>query len=181
MKKHAPTILAVMTAIGLAIAGPIHTWQVGEVITSTDLNAAFSHIHNTMVGGHGPRLVNSDINSGAAISHSKLAAPSLLPKVWISVDCATTPGTCTELSGTGASVTYGGATGFSSIAFDVARTNNVFGSIVSAETTEGYACVTTGHTSSSATVKCTRSNPDAGVTDALVNANYTYMLLDDNN
>lgn len=181
MKRHIPTILAVMVFTGLALAGPIHTWGVGEVITSTDLNANFSHIHNTMVGGHGPRLVNSDISSGAAISHSKMATPSLLPKTWIQVDCSTTPGTCTEIVGTGMSAAYGGVTGRATLTFDVGRSNSVYGATVSAYDTAGHNCNMTSHNATTIDVDCTRSNPDAGVTDAAVNSKFTLVVMDDNN
>lgn len=47
--------------IVLVTSGAIKTWQSGETIATSDLNANFSHIHNKMVGGHGARLVNADV------------------------------------------------------------------------------------------------------------------------
>jgi hypothetical protein len=94
MKKR----LAVAAILGVALvafAGPIKTWSAGEVITASDLNANFQHIHNLMVGGHGARLVNSDVSASAAISHSKLATPALLPKAMGGIYVPCDGGTCT--------------------------------------------------------------------------------------
>lgn len=79
MKRYIPLWLFIAS---VAIAGGIKTWADGDVLTSSDLNAAFQHIHNNMVGGHGARLVNADVNATAAIAHSKLAVPALIPKAW---------------------------------------------------------------------------------------------------
>lgn len=182
MKRHAPTILAVMVAASLTLAGPIHTWVTGEVITSSDLNANFSHIHNTMVGGHGPRLMNSDVSSGAAISHSKLATPALLPKAWIQADCTTTPSSCSALSGSLVDSVTWNSTGRSTVNLTAARPNSIYGTVVSAAGSSVAAqCLTYGQSTTTVTVNCTRSNPDGGLTDAQVDSNYSLILMDDNN
>lgn len=80
MKRYLPHLAAVALVAGIALAGPIKTWATGELITAGDVNANFNHIHNLMVGGHGARLINADVNASAAIAHSKLATPVLLPK-----------------------------------------------------------------------------------------------------
>lgn len=67
---------------GKAQASAIKTWTVNEVLKATDLNNNFNHLHNTMVGGHGARLVDADVSTLAAISHTKLATPALVPKAW---------------------------------------------------------------------------------------------------
>jgi hypothetical protein len=64
----------------VAHGGAIKSWSTGEILKATDLNANFNDIHNAMVGGHGARLVDADVSSGAAISHSKLATPALVAK-----------------------------------------------------------------------------------------------------
>jgi hypothetical protein len=84
MKLRTGIIAGILVA-GFAAAGTIHVWGTGEYITASDLNAVLAHIHNNMVGGHGARLVNSDISSAAAITHTKLATPALLPKLWAQV------------------------------------------------------------------------------------------------
>lgn len=183
MKKHAPTLLAILVATTMALAGPIHTWSVGEVITSVDLNAALSHIHGTMVGGHGPRLVNSDVSGSAAIAHTKLAGPSLIPKVWANVDCETTPGSCPILAGSGvSSVTYSG-TGDYSVNLTTARTNAVYGVLISSNSiVVGYTlCSSNTQGVSAITIRCAKGNPDAGATDLPSNSIFTIAILDDNN
>lgn len=65
-----------------ALAGAIHTWASGDTLTSADLNANFQHIHNLMVGGHGARLVDADVNASANITTTKLAAAPFIPKAY---------------------------------------------------------------------------------------------------
>lgn len=67
---------------GTAVASTIKVWSTGETLKASDLNSNFAHIHNAMVGGHGARLVNGDVSATAAIAHSKLATPALVPKAW---------------------------------------------------------------------------------------------------
>lgn len=81
MKKILAGLLLLMT--GVSFAGTIHTFSNGEVLTADNLNQAFQHIHNTMVGGHGARLVDADVSSSAAIAASKVAGLSgNVPKMW---------------------------------------------------------------------------------------------------
>lgn len=79
----------------VALAGPIKVWVAGETITASDINANFAHIHNLMVGSHGARLVNADVSASAAIAHSKLATPALLPKAIGARVLPCDGGTCT--------------------------------------------------------------------------------------
>lgn len=71
----------------LILTGAIKTWQSGENINVADLNSNFQHIHSLMVGGHGGRLVDADVNSSANISSSKLAAYRQIPVAWGFVTC----------------------------------------------------------------------------------------------
>ena len=94
---------------GVVTAGTIKTWSNGEVLTASQLNANFQHIHNLMVGGHGARLVDADVSASAAISTSKLAAYRLMPRTWVGVTyangaCGTAAGACTETSPAGTTV-----------------------------------------------------------------------------
>ncbi len=96
MKKNiAGFILAAVLIAGLANAAAIKVWVSGELLRYTDLNANFAHIHNLMVGGHGARLVNADVSTTAAIAHSKLAVPALVPKAFAAVFSTCAAGTCT--------------------------------------------------------------------------------------
>ena len=54
--------------------GPI-TFNSSDVLTAANLNQAINHIHNTF-----GNIVNSHIAAGAAIAHTKLANPILLPR-----------------------------------------------------------------------------------------------------
>lgn len=88
--KWLPWLAAVgIVAAGLfafsAYAGAIKTWNTNDTLRSTDLNANFDHIHNRMVGGHGARLIDSDVNASAAISHTKLKQPGLIPKAMAAI------------------------------------------------------------------------------------------------
>jgi len=87
--------LTLLFAAPWAIAAGLKTWSNSEVMLPTDINSNFSHIHNTMVGAHGARLVNADVSASALISHTKLATPGLLPKAWMSNGigpaCTTSP------------------------------------------------------------------------------------------
>lgn len=62
--------------------GAIKTWSQGDTLTASDLNANFQHIHGSMVGGHGARLINADVAASAAIASSKLAAYRLIPRAF---------------------------------------------------------------------------------------------------
>lgn len=81
MKRHLAMISAAMLiAAGLAWAGGIKTWSAGERVSAADLNANFSHIHNSLRGAGHTLITNADISSGAAIGASKIAFNDLLPR-----------------------------------------------------------------------------------------------------
>lgn len=56
------------------------TWQDGDQLNATDLNNALAHLHNTFTNG----IIDANISSSAAISHSKLATPPLVSKAYLS-------------------------------------------------------------------------------------------------
>lgn len=83
-----------------ASAQTLHTWSAGQDINSEDLNANFTAVKNGKVGS-GVKLVNADVSTSAAIAHSKMATPALLPKAWAYVGsavCGSTPCTIAESS-----------------------------------------------------------------------------------
>lgn len=173
MMKRKWGILAAVLIAGLAAASPIKTWIVGEVISYTDLNANFAHIHSLMVGGHGPRLVNADVSASAAISHSKLATPALVPKIWAQVaNCTANPCTVSATSGV-TSVGWTSA-GLMTVNF-AARANANYAAIVSASAVTGRSCVPTAQTTTTVTVTCT----DLAVPGA-ANSGFTILIMDDN-
>lgn len=132
MKRWAPVVVALLLVASIAAGSAIKSWTAGDVVTVTDLNGNFSHIHGLMVGGHGPRLVNNDIVSNAAITHSKMATPGLLPKSSFVIgnpntQAACTSGTCAQSAASGAAATcVWNATGSYTCTWSVARANALY-------------------------------------------------------
>lgn len=133
MKKF--VILGILLVGGGAIAGAIKQWADGDVLTASDLNGALQHIHNNMVGNHGARLVNADVSTTAAIAHSKLAAPALVPKAYGEVaytvpNCET--GTCTISSSYNVSSITNVDAGVYNVALSAGGTDTTYAVVVSA-------------------------------------------------
>lgn len=59
---------------GGSYVGPV-TFNSADILTAANLNQAIQHVHNTF-----GNIVNSHISASAAISHTKLANPALLPR-----------------------------------------------------------------------------------------------------
>jgi hypothetical protein len=99
VKTWAPVVLAVVLVSAVSFGTAIKTWVSGERITPADLNSNFSHIHdNGVIVGEGARLTNNEVSATAAISHSKLATPALVPKAWAVWETACNAGTAGEVS-----------------------------------------------------------------------------------
>lgn len=160
MKKYAAVAVAMFIGLvtgSMALAGAIRTWGSGETLTASDLNATFSHIHNTMVGGHGARLVNADVSASAAISMSKLATPELLPKAWayVASDCTVTP--CTIAQATGVSAITRLATGVYTVTWSTPRSDaiySVFITAVHATSGEATSCFAYSLSTTNTSFKC---------------------------
>lgn len=180
MKKYLPLLAAGIFAAALAFAGPIVTWSSGDTITANDLSANFTHIHATMVGGHGPRLVNSDINASAAISHSKLATPSLVPKVWgIVASCTTSP--CTIQGDQGISSVTRTDGGVYLVTYDSARANTTYGALVTSTGASAFkTCSITSYGTTTAGVGCIEHKTDGGG-PVWADDGFSFVLMDDNN
>ncbi len=167
---------------GIAIGGPIHTWVAGEYIDASRLNAALQHLHANLGHGHGPVLVNGDINGSAAIAHSKLATPGLLPKAWVALSaaCATSGAgaACTAVDSSGSAVvtSTGTTDGEYTVTFPTRGDAN-YGVLVSTlGTSLDRLCHAHALTATTATVKCSTLD---GTT--AVDAAFTFMLLDSSN
>lgn len=173
MKKLAAFV--VMFVAGLAISGPIHVWTSGEYINSVDLNANMAHLHNNMVGGHGPRLTNSDVSGSAAIAHSKLATPALLPKAWVSLTATCTAGTCVSVDSNTVTGVAFVSTGVYTVTFPT-RGNANYGALATAYGNLLINCGITAKAATTSTVTCV-----TGTTGAVVNGAFTFMLLDSSN
>lgn len=185
MKK---LIAAVVACLSLgAIASSIHTWSSGDVLDASDLNANFAHIHNLMVGGHGARLVNADVSSSAAIAHTKLATPQLLPIMWAAIGgsaadtntaCGGSPCTVTITKGlTLTSATRTGA-GHYVVNLTAARPNKIYAVVVSNTVSGGVNCMTDLYTTTKFDVYCYARA--AGV-DTLTDTAFMVTLYDDDN
>lgn len=171
--------LAAVVVGASVTAGPIKVWSVGEYLTSTDLNANFQHIHTTMVGGHGPRLMNSDVNSNARIAHSKLANPGVLPKLWaIVANCTSSPCTMQETSGI-TSVTRSG-TGRYDVQYPARLDDNIAPLVTSTGADAFKHCAVVNYDKDSCGVECIAISSDAGV-NAYADDGFSIVIFDEGN
>jgi hypothetical protein len=169
-------ILSAGLVCSVAYAGAIKTWVGTEPIISGDLNTALSHIHNVAEA----QITDAKISSSAAISHSKLAIPSLIPKAWVYIYSATpcagaSSATCTILASSGVTSVVGAATaGLYNVTLSSARANPEYGVIVTSHTS-GVVCTTVAPPTSTTVfqVQCI-SVSGASATDA----NFTALMLD---
>ena len=167
---------------GIVNAGSIKTWGT-ETLRASDLNSNFAHIHNTMVGGHGARLVDADVSAAAAIAHTKMATPALLPKVWAFVgptSCTSTP--CTVAATSGVSSITRTSAGLYVVNF-ATRSNAVYGTLVTPSTNDRF-CTAGTLTTTSVTIRCIAF--DSGVAwgaaaYALSDVAFTVFIMDNDN
>lgn len=176
MKNKFGLLLAVFVA-GVAAASSIKVWYAGETLTTTDLNANFAHIHSTMVGGHGPKLIDADVSSSAAISHTKLATPTLVLKQWGRVLVAGATCSITGLgvpTGSTASCAYGSAGVYT---LTIPSTGSISGAaliVTSNSTTSDVMCHGVLTSTTSATIYCVGGTIAA--TGAAADSNFSYMI-----
>ena len=178
MNKHA--LLVALAVPLLAVGGALATFYDGYPLRAADMNANFNHIHTTMVGGHGARLVNSDVAATAGIAHSKLATPQLVPKAW-----AVTAPTCSLLGDGGytacpvtagygvTSITHA-TTGEYLVTWTTPRPNVAYGVIVSIITGTGASCTDYSHSTTFALLRCYTSA--GALTDVY---GFTVLIMDD--
>lgn len=148
MKKAviASFLLSIIVAVPVALGSSIKTWSTGEAIRASDLNTVLAHLHANLGHGHGAIVANADISATAAIAHSKLAEPALVPKAWATVttacDGAAVAGTaCTIAASSGvASVTANAVAGQYRVNLQAARSDASFGVLVTSHTA-GTNCV----------------------------------------
>lgn len=172
--------LVVLFAATYANATSIYSWSNGEVLTATQLNANFAHIHNSMVGGHGARLVDSDVSTLAAISTNKLAARYFIPTVWAKVGagataCAADPCTVEDSSGT---VTVARAGNGSYTATFPAQSDAVFAVVVQANSPVSVLCRGIAATTTTASIVCTETVDDVTDTNAATDAAFSFLVFD---
>lgn len=159
MKKYLPHVLFIALIATYAWASSIKVWSSGEVLRSADLNSNFAHIHNTKVGD-GVLLVNSDVSGTAAISHSKLATPALIPKVWVKFGgggaAACTASPCTVLDSSGVSGVTRTAQGQYLVTISSARADTNYATLATMNGGGGTAitCVSGAVSTTTMTVIC---------------------------
>jgi hypothetical protein len=175
--KNKFSILVLTFVAAMAVAGPIKNWAAGEYITAADLNTTLNHLHSNLGHGHGSVITNADINGSAAISHSKMATPGLLPKIWAIVTCS--PSACATPDISPAlvisSVTYSAA-GLYVVNFS-ARANTSYAVFVnSTSATADVTCHGYASTTTQAIVKCVTAS-----TGAAVDSNFTFLVMDGDN
>ncbi len=173
MKKL--VLLGTLLLGAVVSAGPIHSWVTGEYITASDLNAALTHLHNSVGHGHGPVLINSDISTSAAIAHSKLATPPLIPKAWVSLSATCTAGTCTSVDSSVVTSVAFVSTGVYTVNFPTRGDAN-YGALATAYGNLLINCGVTAKAATNATVTCV-----TGTTGAVVNGAFTFLTLDTSN
>lgn len=158
--------------------GAIKTWDTTSKITANDLNANFQHIHNNMVGGHGARLIDADVNASANIASSKLAAYRLIPVAWAGSPTTCAVATCTIVSSSRVtSITRSGA-GSYRVNISPVLTDLNFSMAVSGNTgASGRICyyISAGSTTAQLIFVC--SNDFVGT---LVDASFSLVIYDDN-
>jgi hypothetical protein len=189
----AAILLSLFLPAGAALATAIKSWTTGETVRASDLNANFTHLHNTTVGTHGTRLVNADVSTTAAIAHSKLATPAVVPKAFalvgmpagVSTPCAgaAAAGTaCTiNTSSRVTSVLSHGTNGTYRVILSYTPANALFSPLVTSHTASIYcnALGTFTITGTSAVphffVEC---RTDANV---LTDAAFSFLVMDNDN
>lgn len=162
---------------GLANASAIKVWTT-ETFRATDLNTTLAHVHDNMVGGHGARLVNADVATTAAIAHSKLATPAIVPKAWAyvgSATCAASP--CTVAVGSGISGITRTSAGLYVATFTTTRSDTNYGVGVTPATAD-INCRWAATSTSTTTITC-KSNGTEAVAPAATDTAFFMFLMDD--
>lgn len=146
LKYLAPLLLGFAA---MAWATMPKTWSTGERVTATDLNSNFSHAEANLKGSGHTLIVNADISGSAAITHSKMATPALLPKAWgvVGLTGACNGGAaagtaCTVDANSGVTaVKSNGTTGEYRVDLAFSPANAVYGVMVTSMTRDAYCVV----------------------------------------
>jgi 3-oxoacyl-(acyl-carrier-protein) synthase len=136
-------LLTTAVAYSHSGTGTFTVFSYGQSLSSAQLNENFAHIHDTFSGG----ITNVHISPSAAIAHSKLAQPNLLPKAVAMTTSAcngatsaicsiSSLGNVTQIRGAGTAGRYSITLNYTptSSTFPVVLTSNTSGNICSAIT-----------------------------------------------
>ena len=181
MVEFLPPPPSVPTLYGEAQASSIKVWTTNEVLKASDLNTNFAHIHNTMVGGHGARLVASDVATALSVLFTDAWAIVGTPG-GTACDGAAAAGTaCAVIEQTGVTQVSSNATaGQYRVNLSYSPANAFFPVVVTSHTAT-VDCRTTGAFTAGAgdgngtnfLVVCTNTT-----TDAATNAVFSFVLMD---
>lgn len=177
-KRHIPWLTAVALALTLAgtvWGGAIKSWTTGETLRSADLNTNFEHLHNTMVGGHGARLVNADVSTTAAIAHSKFASPGLVPKTWVYISAVCNASPCTIGADVDVTDVTRSGVGVYQVNFTSTKSNANYAMLVSYNNNIDYNCV--GDVPGTANMRVSCFNTAGAAADGM----FSVLIMDDNN
>jgi hypothetical protein len=170
--------VCVLTFAWPSIAGSINTFSTGETISASAMNANFNHIHNSMVGGHGARLVNADVSNSAAIAHSKLAEPAKIPKVYGGRLTACGSASCNLDLYSGLAQAFSRtATGEYTLTVSPARADASYMPFVVAYSTNAVSCNTYLTGTNATTLKIICANV---ITNVAEDSGFTVLILDNN-
>lgn len=160
VRINVTAVLALVLLVGGAAWAALKVWVSGETVRASDLNSNFTQVYNAATAN----ITNSRIDNAAAISHSKLATPSLVPKAIIGSASACLSAadgaSCTLAFNYGATITaVRTSEGFYTMTWGVARANSVYMPQANSYiTTDSDAvtnyCVSVEQTTSTFVVKC---------------------------
>lgn len=160
---------------GVRQKGTIKSWSPGETLHSADLNSNFNHIHNLMVGGHGARLVDADVNPGAAIAQSKITGlAGYVPAAWGTFAALCGTGSCSEVltAANGVAGLQHTSVGNWTVTWGTVRTDAFYSLFITPRAINTVCNVST-MTAATALLQCYTDT-----TGAAVDQNFSFMMLD---
>lgn len=175
-------IAAFWAVLGGVAWASLKVWSTGEIIRSTDLNANFSELNTTKVGGT-VKLTNSDVSTSAAIAHSKLATPALLPKAFAAVNSTCNSSPCTLTSSSKVTTITRSGDGAYAVTLAYAPANASFGVFLYVNSAHwasyGLGCLVTNLQQSAPqfTIACNRTS-DGAAEDP---SGFTILVMDNDN
>lgn len=174
LSKIAAAFLMVYGA--MALAGGLKVWSNGDTLTISDLNANFSHIHGSMVGGHGARLVDADVSASANVSTTKIQNGHGIAKAWGEVAGTCVAGTCSISSSMNITSIVWSSTGVYTVTLNyTAPVDTAFAVIANSSGLSTAKCEGVSTSTSTVTVNC-----NTMTTGAAVNSPFSFVVFDDN-
>lgn len=167
-------VVAAALFVALLCAQPawaaLKVWTSHETVLSTDLNSNFSQLSAGAVGMGTALLTNAMVSASAAIAHSKLATPALIPKAQAFVGTACSSSPCTIDDGSGFSGITRTSTGLYVGTYSSTLTATATVVITPlmnqpADATHFYACWVKAETTTTVTFTCGNADGSTAVED----------------